>query len=90
MPKVGKTHVVTLRLPLSLKQRLEREAKYQGISLNQLTNYLLATQIAQLERVSFLESRLSEQSLPELKKQVQTILDKVPERPVPKWDRKNA
>ena len=90
MSKVGKTHVVTLRMPLSLKQSLEREAKFQGISLNQLTNYLLTMQVAQLERVSFLESRLSERSLPELKKQVQTILDKVPERPVPEWDSKST
>ena len=89
MSKVSKTHVVTLRMPLSLKQRLEREAKYQGISLNQLTNYLLTMQVTQLERESFLESRLAERSLPELKKQVQTILEKVPERPVPEWDSKS-
>ena len=33
---MNRTQVVTLRLPVELKRRLEREAKYQGVSLNQI------------------------------------------------------
>jgi predicted HicB family RNase H-like nuclease len=45
--ELSKTRVVTLRMPAELKKRLEREAKYQGVSLNQLTNYLLNTILPQ-------------------------------------------
>ena len=36
-----KTQVVTLRVPNELKSRLEQQAKFQGVSLNNLANYLL-------------------------------------------------
>ena len=83
---MNKTHVVTLRMPVELKRRLEREAKYQGVSLNQLTNYLLNLQLTQMEAISALESRLSQKSIRELKTKVSQILDKVPSRDVPEWD----
>lgn len=83
---MGNTQVVTLRLPKDLKRRLEREAKYQGVSLNQLTNYLLNSQLTQLESVSILESRLSKKSVGNLKKTVNRTLSKVPARKVPECD----
>ncbi len=84
---MNKTQVVTLRIPRELKLRLEREAKYQGVSMNQLTNYLLTIQLTQIETVSALESRLSKKSIQELKPKVMHLLDKVPDREVPEWDR---
>ncbi len=81
------TRVVTIRLPKDLKRRLEREAKYQGVSINQLTNYLLNSQLTQLESVSILESRLSKKSVNNLKKKARKILSKVPSREVPRWDK---
>jgi predicted DNA-binding protein len=83
---MNKSQVVTVRMPRELKQRLEQEAKYQGVSLNQLTNYLLNVQLTQMEAVSSLESRLAQKSLPGLKKKVRRILDRVPDRPAPSWD----
>jgi len=73
-------------MPAELKQRLQREAKYQGISVNQLSNYLLTIQLTQMETISSLETKLSEKSIPYLKKKVLSILDKVPDRSVPAWD----
>ena len=83
---MGNTQVLTLRIPMELKKRLERQAKYQGTSINQLTNYLLTTQLTQLETLASLESKLSKKSIPDLKKKVKNILEKVPDRPVPEWD----
>lgn len=77
---MAKTQVVTLRMPKELKCRLDREAKYQGISLNQLTNYLVNIQLTHLESVSILESRLEKKSLRSLKGKVKKILDNVPEK----------
>jgi len=85
---MSKSHVVTLRMPNELKRKLEREAKYQGVSINQLTNYLLTIQLTQLESTSILERRLSKKSKSELKAKVHKILEKVPDRPVPNWDRR--
>lgn len=83
---MSKTQVVTLRMPKELKRRLDREAKYQGVSLNQLANYLVNVQLTHLESVSLLESRLEKKSIRSLKAKAKKILDKVPERDVPSWD----
>ena len=84
---MNKTKVVTLRMPVDLKKKLELEAKNQGVSINQLSNYLLAVQLTQLETLYALESRLEKKSIPELKERVRHILGKVPGRQVPAWDR---
>lgn len=74
-------------MPKELKRRLEREAKYQGVSINQLANYLMTIQLTNLESVSILESRLEKKSISPLKNKVSEILDNVPERDVPGWDK---
>ncbi|MCK6622338.1 MAG: toxin-antitoxin system HicB family antitoxin [Calditrichaceae bacterium] len=87
---MSKSQVVTLRMPRELKRRLEREAKYQGVSLNQLTNYLLNLQLTQMEAISTLESKLSQKSIQELRVRVDRILDKIPSRDIPQWDLKES
>jgi len=64
---MNKSKVVTLRMPAELKKKLELEAKHQGVSINQLSNYLLAVQLTQLETLYALESRLEKKSIPHLK-----------------------
>ena len=83
---MNKTQVMSLRLPLELKRRLERQAKGQGISINQLANYLLNIEVTRLEMFSGLESRLGKKSIPDLKQKVNKILSNVPAREVPDWD----
>ena len=83
---MSNTQVVTLRMPKELKRRLDREAKYQGVSTNQLANYLVNLQLTHLESVSLLETRLEKKSIRSLKPKVKKIMDKVPEREVPVWD----
>lgn len=83
-----KTQVVTLRLPTELKARLDQQAKAQGVSVNNLANYLLTTQLSQLETLAAIERRLQKKSLPELKRNVEAILNKVPHKiPTHEWDR---
>lgn len=84
---MSNTQVVTLRKPKELKRNLEREAQYQGVSINQLANYLITIQLTHLESVSILESRIQNKSIPSLKSKVRDILNNVPEREVPVWDR---
>ena len=83
-----KTQVVTLRVPNELKSRLEQQAKVQGVSLNNLANYLLTTQLSQLETLAGIEQRLRTKNLSDLKQKITSLLDKVPHHPnVPEWDR---
>lgn len=86
---MDRSQIVTLRMPSELKRRLEREAKYQGVSINQLTNYLLTVQLTQLESISLLESRLLKKNIPDLKMKVLELLDRVPDRKVSSWDSLN-
>ncbi len=81
-----KTRTLTLRMPEELKKRLEREAKYQGVSINQLTNYLLTVQLTQIETISVLETKMAGKSVSRLKDKVNIIFDKIPDRSVPAWD----
>ncbi|MGB3918475.1 toxin-antitoxin system HicB family antitoxin [Thiothrix litoralis] len=83
----NKTQVVTLRVPSELKNRLEQQAKFQGVSLNNLANYLLTTQLSQLETLASIEQRLRTKNLSNLKQKIALLLDKVPHNPnVPEWD----
>ena len=80
------TQVVTLRIPLDLKKRLERQAKAQGVSLNHLASYLLNLEVTQLDAISSIEYRLSKKELGNLRKRVNKILQKIPSKEVADWD----
>jgi hypothetical protein len=80
--------LLALRVPNELKSRLEQQAKFQGVSLNNLANYLLTTQLSQLETLAGIEQRLRTKNLSNLKQKIASLLDKVPHNPnVPEWDR---
>ncbi|MCP4695829.1 MAG: hypothetical protein GY862_03110 [Gammaproteobacteria bacterium] len=85
---MSNTQAVTLTVPAELKNRLEDAARQQGVSLNNLANYLLTTQLSQLEFFAHMEQRLARKNIPELKQRVNEILVAVPEREdVQDWDR---
>jgi len=82
------TQVVTLRIPVELKARLENEAHLQGVSMNNLANYMLTTQISQIEVLSALEARSSKKDIPSLKSKVSKVLESVQKNTdVPEWDK---
>jgi len=83
---MSKSNVVTLRMPRELRERLHSAAADQGVSMNQLANYLLNRDIAQLERQQSLETRLRGQSVSALQRRAGAILDRVPARSLPAWD----
>jgi len=85
---IQKTQVVTLRVPVELKSRLDQQAKTQGVSLNNLANYMLTTQLSELETLSKIEQRITSKSLVSLKANVSAILSKVPRKgELPEWDK---
>jgi len=85
---IQKTQVVTLRVPVELKSRLDQQAKTQGVSLNNLANYMLTTQLSELETLSKIEQRITNKDLVSLKANVSAILSKVPRKSeLPVWDK---
>jgi len=85
---IQKTQVVTLRVPVEVKSRLDQQAKTQGVSLNNLANYMLTTQLSELEALSKIEQRITSKSLGSLKANVLAILRKVPHKnELPEWDK---
>ena len=85
---IQKTQVVTLRVPVELKSRLDQQAKTQGVSLNNLANYMLTTQLSELETLSIIEKRIANKRLESLKSNVLAILSKVPRKnELPEWDK---
>ena len=85
---MSKTQVVTLRIPIDLKTRLENEAHIQGVSMNNLANYMLTTQISQIEVLSAIEARISRKNISSLKTKVNKVLDSVQNNyDIPEWDK---
>ena len=84
---MNKTQVVTLRVPVELKIRLAHEAKSQGVSLNNLANYFLTTQLSLIEAISVIDARISKKDISTLKSTVTKILNAIPQKKtVPEWD----
>ncbi|MCB2263757.1 MAG: type II toxin-antitoxin system HicB family antitoxin [Candidatus Thiosymbion ectosymbiont of Robbea hypermnestra] len=84
---MSKTQIVTLRVPIELKARLEHEAEHQGVSLNNLANYFLTTQLSQVEAISMIDERISKKNISKLKSKVRNMLNAVPNnKEVPNWD----
>ena len=85
---MSKTQVVTLRIPVDLKARLENEAHIQGVSMNNLANYMLTTQISQIEVLLAIEARISRKDISSLKTKVNKVLDSVQKNyDIPEWDK---
>ena len=83
---MNRGQVLSLRMPVDLKKRLEHQAKVQGISLNQMATYLISTELSQLETIEKIDYKIKSNKLSDLKKRVKKILNKVPSRAVPVWD----
>jgi predicted DNA-binding protein len=79
-------HTLTLRVPDELKHRLERLSAQQGVSINHLAVYALTKEIGELETSEHLRRFVGEVDKKRLFAEVDRILSKVPDRPVPEWD----
>mgnify|MGYP001459957519 CR=1 FL=1 len=83
---MNRGQVLSLRMPVDLKKRLEHQAKVQGISLNQMATYLISTELSQLETIEKIDYKIKSNKLSDFKRRVKKILNKVPSRAVPVWD----
>jgi len=69
-----------------MKDRLKDAASREGVSMNQLANYLLNRDVTQLEELHAMEMRLDNKAPADLVARGKAVLDRVPARAVPAWD----
>ena len=84
---MSKPETCILRIPTDLKQRLERAAEREGLSLNQWALYSLSQSVAFTEAYRELRSRLSWIDMVKAKETAWELLTRpTPGAPRPAWD----
>jgi len=81
-----KRNTLTIRVPEDLKDRIERVASLQGVSINQFALYAFTKELADLEASSYFRGLLKGVDKQAMLHEIDRILASVPERPVPDWD----
>ena len=81
-----KRNTLTIRVPEDLKQRIEKVATLQGVSINQFALYAFTKEIADLEASSYFQNLLKRVDKRAMMQEMDRILAAVPERHVPDWD----
>lgn len=79
-------NVMTIRVPEDLKERIEKFALLQGVSINQFALYTFTKELAELETNKFFRNELKSKKKDTLKN-FDLIMSSIPERENPEWDR---
>jgi predicted DNA-binding protein len=78
---------LTIRVPEELKDRIETLAAQQGVSINQFAMYAFTKEIGELETGQVLRNMRRGVDKKAMFAKFDAILDRVPDREVPDWDR---
>lgn len=84
---MAKASVLTIRIPADLKHRIDLLAEEQGVSINQLAMYMFAKEIGNIESSQHISKYWQGYTKKEIEKDFDEIIDKIENRPVPKWDK---
>lgn len=83
-----KSNVLTIRVPHDLKDRIEKTAHKQGVSMNQFAIYALAREISELETASFLRDQYGDKTPKEIYQNFDKIMNKISKKKrKPDWDK---
>jgi predicted DNA-binding protein len=80
-------NTLTIRVPEELKDRIETLAAQQGISINQFAMYAFAKEIQELEAGTEIRRSLRGVDRKQLFRRIDEIMNRVPDRDIPEWDR---
>ena len=83
----NKASVLTLRVPRALKERIEKIADREGVSINQLALYALTKEMQEIESSDFFRTYIKGKSKDEIKRDFDAVLAKIPKKRAPKWDK---
>lgn len=85
---MSKKNVLTIRIPEDLKDRLERTASAQGVSLNQFALYPFTRGLNDVETAQFFKKRIAGKTKESLEKNFDKVMKKVkPRKTSPEWDK---
>jgi FAD synthase len=84
---MAKRNVLTIRIPDDLKERLERVALIQGVSLNQFALYAFTKELAELETSKYFREVLKNKGKEEVVMGFEEVMGKVKKRKVEEWDK---
>jgi len=84
-----KKNILTIRVPEDLKARIEKYSAMQGVSINQFALYAFTKELGQLETSRYFTEILREKNTQEILAGFDAVMDKVPKRRVPDWDKRN-
>ena len=84
---MAKRSVMTIRIPEDLKDRLEKVAVIQGVSLNQFALYAFTKELAELETSRYFKEVLKNKAKDAIAKGFDEVLKKVKNREVEEWDK---
>lgn len=81
------SNVLTIRVPKDLKDRIEKMAHQQGVSMNQFAIYAFTREISELESAAFFQSQYASKKPREIMNDFDAVMAKVPTRKKrPAWD----
>jgi FAD synthase len=78
-------NVMTIRVPEDLKERIEKFALLQGVSINQFALYTFTKELAELETNKFFRNELKSKKKDTLKN-FDLLMSSIPARGNPVWD----
>jgi hypothetical protein len=82
-----KSNVLTIRVPRDLKDRIEKAADLQGVSMNQFAIYAFTRGISELEAASFFQEQYAGKTRQQIFQDFDAVMNKVPaRRKRPQWD----
>ncbi len=79
--------VMTVRIPTDLKERIERIATEQGVSLNQLAMYMFSREVASMEVGQKMSKYWKGYQKAEIIDGFDDVMSKVKTTNVPDWDK---
>jgi hypothetical protein len=82
-----KASVLTLRIPMELKHKIEKMADKQGLSINQLALYAFTKEVKEMETFDYLSKYWKNKNRKEIFKDFDNVFAKVKDGSVPAWDK---
>ena len=81
-----KTNTMTIRVPEELKERIEKTAITQGVSINQFALYAFTKELSELENSEYFRRFLRKKKKEDIIKGFDEVVGKVKKRKVEDWD----
>lgn len=86
---MNKKNVLTIRVPEDLKNKIEKIASLQGVSINQFALYAFTKGISDIETSKFFQNRIGNKSKETIERDFLKVWDKSSKNPaeIPVWDK---